>query len=108
MTVKDCRMSTDPMYLKVIFIQENGGKMISTNSLKSVIGILLPKLVKSVANKMNGYKTMTGVILTTGGMGMLFFHGGEAEAVTMLISGAPTLLGGIIHKIIKRKNRGQE
>ena len=70
----------------------------------SVLVRVLPSLVKGLAAT-NGKKTMWGAILTAGGIGMSFIPHLETVAVNTLIAGVPILATGIIHKIVKRKQK---
>ncbi len=71
--------------------------------ISALLRIVLPKIAKSAAAKMDGKKTYTGIILTGAGIGMLFIPGFQDDGIVAIITGAPILVTGIWHKIIKRK-----
>ncbi len=68
-----------------------------------VVAKLGPVVGKSVWRLANGKKTLSGVIGTVLGTGMLFIPGLQTEGVIILTTSVPTLTTGIIHKVYKKK-----
>lgn len=76
--------------------------------LITLLKIMLPKIAKSAAAKMDGKKTITGIVLTGAGIGMLFLPGFQDDGIIAIASGTPILATGIWHKIQKRKKAKAE
>lgn len=66
--------------------------------------IMFKKLWKSI----DGYKTLTGIIITGIG-GLMFFSSISAPyAADMIVSGVTIAAGGLTHKIIKKNKAEKE
>ena len=76
--------------------------------MRVLLKILIPQLAKKTAKAVDGYKTISGGLLTLAGAGLLFVPGGQTEGIGLLITGVPTLVTGVVHKIFKHKKKGQE
>lgn len=68
---------------------------------------ILPELASKVARATDGKKTISGLIMTAAGAGLLFLPGSQVEAISLLVAGVPTLAVGITHKIMKRRKNGK-
>jgi uncharacterized membrane protein HdeD (DUF308 family) len=76
--------------------------------VKKLLVPLVPAVAYKIAEKTNGWKTISGLILTGAGVGCLFVPALQSAGAGLLITGAPMLATGIIHKIIKFKNKKEE
>ncbi len=73
--------------------------------IKPLIVLYAPGLVKKLAKKSDGKKTVTGIILTAAGVSMALIPETQHVAMEALAVGVPILITGIIHKIKKRRQR---
>ena len=56
-----------------------------------------------LAEKSNGFKTISGVVLIVGGLATIFFTPEHREAgYNMIAAGVPMLLIGLTHKAVKK------
>lgn len=62
---------------------------------------LIPGLAKKIADATNGYKTLSGLVLTGAGVGCLFVPGLQSAAADLLYTGVPLTVVGLAHKIQK-------
>jgi len=57
-----------------------------------------------LAEKTNGYKTLSGIILVLGGLITIFFTPEYKEAgYNMIVAGIPLLFVGLTHKAVKKQ-----
>jgi len=57
-----------------------------------------------IAEKTNGYKTLTGIVLVIGGLATIFFTPDYKEAgYNMIAAGIPLLFVGLTHKAVKKQ-----
>lgn len=58
-----------------------------------------------LADKFNGKKTLTGVVLIVGGLATIVFTPEHKDAgISLLASGIPMLLIGYTHKVVKKSD----
>jgi len=82
--------------------------MSKTKKIKKLLLPVLPVAAKKIAAKLDGKKTITGLILTGAGVGCLFVPALQSIGVDLLVTGVPLTITGIIHKIHKIFKRKKE
>jgi len=56
-----------------------------------------------LADKFNGYKTLSGIVLVIGGLAAVFFTPDYKESgYNMIAAGVPMLFVGLTHKAVKK------
>jgi uncharacterized membrane protein HdeD (DUF308 family) len=75
----------------------------------------ISKLLKQAAplllkanSKLDGKKTLSGLVLTIAGVGFVLADDTRDLGFQTLYVGIPLFIGGIVHKVFKRKNGGQD
>jgi len=79
--------------------------MFRLRNIKKVLIPVLPVAAKKISKKLDGKKTVSGMILTAAGVGCLFVPALQGAGVDMLIAGVPLTITGIIHKFFKHKKK---
>lgn len=68
---------------------------------------LAPVAAQKIAKMTDGKKTVSGLILTTAGIGCLFIPVLQGSGIDLLIAGVPLTITGLVHKFFKHKKKGK-